>query len=138
MKKLKALNLLEKKRKIEFFNIMGDLNLLHSEVGKLSETITKIETLIEEEEQKENKSDISARYLRNSRNIKHKLYEKLNLSKNRSKFIEEQIEQQNKNLAEVKMKLNKLENSIKKQQKIEEENKLRYLEVIENRQNFKK
>ena len=87
MKKLKALNLLEKKRKIEFFNIMGDLNLLHSEVGKLSETITKIETLIEEEEQKENKSDISARYLRNSRNIKHKLYEKLNLSKNRSKFI---------------------------------------------------
>ncbi|MAI07122.1 MAG: hypothetical protein CBC47_08345 [Alphaproteobacteria bacterium TMED87] len=138
MKKLKALNLLEKKRKIEFFNIMGDLNLLHSEVGKLSETITKIETLIEEEEQKENKSDISARYLRNSRNIKHKLYEKLNLSKNRSKFIEEQIEQQNKNLAEVKMKLNKLENNIKKQQKIEEENKLRYLEVIENRQNFKK
>ena len=133
MKKLKALNLLEKKRKIEFFNIMGDLNLLHSEVGKLSETITKIETLIEEEEQKENKSDISARYLRNSRNIKHKLYEKLNLSKNRSKFIEEQIEQQNKNLAEVKMKLNKLENNIKKQQKIEEENKLRYLEVIENR-----
>ena len=138
MKKLKALNLLEKKRKIEFFNIMGDLNLLHSEVGKLSETITKIETLIEEEEQKENKSDISARYLRNSRNIKHKLYEKLNLSKNRSKFIEEQIEQQNKNLAEVKMKLNKLENNIKKQKKIEEENKLRYLEVIENRQNFKK
>ena len=138
MKKLKALNLLEKKRKIEFFNIMGDLNLLHSEVGKLSETITKIETLIEEEEQKENKSDISARYLRNSRNIKHKLYEKLNLSKNRSKFIEEQIEQQNKNLAEVKMKLNKLENNVKKQQKIEEENKLRYLEVIENRQNFKK
>ncbi len=138
MKKLKALNLLEKKRKIEFFNIMGDLNLLHSEVGKLSETITKIETLIEEEEQKENKSDISARYLRNSRNIKHKLYEKLNLSKNRSKFIEEQIEQQNKNLAEIKMKLNKLENNIKKQQKIEEENKLRYLEVIENRQNFKK
>tara|TARA_B100001250_G_C19523546_1_gene667046 strand:- start:68 stop:469 length:402 start_codon:yes stop_codon:yes gene_type:complete len=133
MKKLKALNLLEKKRKIEFFNIMGDLNLLHSEVGKLSETITKIEILIEEEEQKENKSDISARYLRNSRNIKHKLYEKLNLSKNRSKFIEEQIEQQNKNLAEVKMKLNKLENNIKKQQKIEEENKLRYLEVIENR-----
>ena len=117
---------------------MGDLNLLHSEVGKLSETITKIEILIEEEEQKENKSDISARYLRNSRNIKHKLYEKLNLSKNRSKFIEEQIEQQNKNLAEVKMKLNKLENNIKKQQKIEEENKLRYLEVIENRQNFKK
>ena len=138
MKKLKALNLLEKKRKIEFFNIMGDLNLLHSEVGKLSETITKIETLIEEEEQKENKSDISARYLRNSRNIKHKLYEKLNLSKNRSKFIEEQIEQQNKNLAEVKMKLNEIENNIKKQQIIEEEKKLRYLEVIENRQNFKK
>ena len=138
MKKLKALNLLEKKRKIEFFNIMGDLNLLHSEVGKLSETIRKIEILIKEEEQKENKNNISARYLRNSRNIKHKLYEKLNLSKNRSKFIEEQIEQQNKNLAEVKMKLNEIENNIKKQQKIEEENKLRYLEVIENRQNFKK
>ena len=138
MKKLKALNLLEKKRKIEFFNIMGDLNLLHSEVGKLSETIRKIEILIKEEEQKENKSNLSARYLRNSRNIKHKLYEKLNLSKNRSKFIEEQIEQQNKNLAEVKMKLNEIENNIKKQQIIEEEKKLRYLEVIENRQNFKK
>jgi len=138
MKKLKALNLLEKKRKIEFFNIMGDLNLLHSEVGKLSETIRKIEILIKEEEQKENKNNISARYLRNSRNIKHKLYEKLNLSKNRSKFIEEQIEQQNKNLAEVKMKLNEIENNIKKQQIIEEEKKLRYLEVIENRQNFKK
>ena len=36
------------------------------------------------------------------------------------------------------MKLNKIENNKKKQQKIEEENKLRYLEVIENRQNFKK
>ena len=138
MKKLKALNLLEKKRKIEFFNIMGDLNLLHSEVGKLSETIRKIEILIKEEEQKENKNNISARYLRNSRNIKHKLYEKLNLSKNRSKFIEEQIEQQNKNLAEVKMKLNEIENNIKNKKKSEEENKLRYLEVIENRQNFKK
>ena len=138
MKKLKALRLLEKKRKLEFFNIMGDLNLLHSEVGKLQETIEKIETLIKEEEQKELKSDLSARYLRNSRNIKHKLYEKLSLSKNRSKFIGEQIEVQNKNLAEVKMKLNKLENNIKSQKIIEDEDKLRYLEVIENRQNIKK
>tara|TARA_B100001094_G_C18155035_1_gene785917 strand:- start:123 stop:545 length:423 start_codon:yes stop_codon:yes gene_type:complete len=137
MNKLKALRLLEKKRKLEFYDVMSDLNLLYTEASKLSETIQRIEQLIQEEEQKENKKDLSVRYLRNSRNIKHKLYEKLSLSKNRSKFIEDQIENQNDNLASIKLKLNKLENSKKNEEMKETQLKENYLEVVENRRNFK-
>lgn len=137
MNKLKALRLLEKKRKLEFYDVMSDLNLLYTEASKLSETIQKIEQLIQEEEQKENKKNLSVRYLRNSRNIKHKLYEKLSLSKNRSKFIEDQIENQNGNLASIKLKLNKLENSKKNEEMKETQLKENYLEVVENRRNFK-
>ena len=137
MNKLKALRLLEKKRKLEFYDVMSDLNLLYTEASKLSETIQRIEQLIQEEEQKENKKDLSVRYLRNSRNIKHKLYEKLSLSKNRSKFIEDQIENQNDNLSSIKLKLNKLENSKKNEEMKETQLKENYLEVVENRRNFK-
>jgi hypothetical protein len=137
MNKLKALRLLEKKRKLEFYDVMSDLNLLYTEASKLSETIQRIEQLIQEEEQKENKKDLSVRYLRNSKNIKHKLYEKLSLSKNRSKFIEDQIENQNDNLASIKLKLNKLENSKKNEEMKETQLKENYLEVVENRRNFK-
>jgi len=138
MVKLKSLNLLEKKRKMELHKTLGEIALILEEVLKLNETISRIEELIFEEEKREEQKDLSGRYLRNSRELRHKLYERLNISKNRAKFLDEQIQSQNSELANIKLKLKRLESRQKTEKKLIEEEKQKRIEISEARGKVKR
>jgi len=138
MVKLKSLNLLEKKRKMELHKTLGEIALILEEVLKLNDTISRIEELIFEEEQREEQKELSGRYLRNSRELRHKLYERLNISKNRARFLDEQIQSHNSELANIKLKLKRLESKQKTEKKLLQEEKQKRIEIAEARGKVKK
>lgn len=123
---------------MELHKTLGEIALILEEVLKLNETISRIEELIFEEEKREEQKDLSGRYLRNSRELRHKLYERLNISKNRAKFLDEQIQSQNSELANIKLKLKRLESRQKTEKKLIEEEKQKRIEISEARGKVKR
>jgi hypothetical protein len=136
MSKHKTISLLVKKKKIEFQKAMDSFNLASDELDKIKSTIKKLQELIDGAVDSENQPNLSSRYLRGSRELKQKLYERLDVSKNRYKFLEEQVSEQSKELALMQLSMKQLVELMgsEKQKFIQE--KETKLEIAESRRNF--
>ncbi|MBP02665.1 MAG: hypothetical protein CMM25_07635 [Rhodospirillaceae bacterium] len=137
MSKYKTITLLVKKKKVEFQKAMDSYNLASDELEKINLTIEKLKELISGAAESENQPSLPSRYLRGTRELKQKLYERLNISNNRYNFLQEQVAEQSKELALMQLSMKQLvEYRDSEKLKAIQEKEMK-LEIAESRRNLK-